>query len=413
MCAFTKFVKLVPLRDTTAETVAQAIVETFFSLGLPFHLVSDNGPQYRAKLMAEINKLLGVRHIFISAYHSQANSNVERMCGVVKSMISTALDRTQREWHMFLGASQFAVNSTTQSTNKWSPAFLMFGRHFRLPIEQALGAEPSPLSAEREDLVSQLRERQFDAITQVIRNQKASRAYQRERYNLRAKDRSFEIGDRVYLYRPATKPGNAAKLSKKWEPGFIVVGSHDNGLTFDVRKPGSKKPPEKVHSNRLKPQPASQVYREGQAAAKTFRRAYLAAEPEPGRPPAQSTRTSDSGSEGQDDMTDVVLPRRRYDTRRRYETTSDRPTSDVGPDSGVTSVLEALGTGPLSYSASEEDDRLEAEGSLRATEEEETDDGSEDDSDERYATIPLRPAVAPPSRPRRTRRPPDRYSPSP
>ena len=261
VCAFTKFVELIPLQNTTAETVAQALVATFFRYGIPFHLVSDNGVQFRAKLLAELNQQLGVRHIFKSAYHSQANSNVERMCGVVKTMIATALDRTQREWHTFLGASQYAVNSAYQRSNRWSPAFLMFGRHFRLPIEQALSAEPTPYSGELEDLVTQLKERQYDAISQVIDNQDAARTYQRDRYNQRAKERHFEIGDLVYRHNPSVTPGNASKLTKKWVPGYAVVGRHANGLTYDLHNPGSKDCPETAHSIHFKPQPVKHVYR--------------------------------------------------------------------------------------------------------------------------------------------------------
>ena len=405
VCAFTKFVELIPLRDTTAETVGQALVATFFRLGIPFVLISDNGPQYRAKLLAEINKQLDVRHIFISAYHSQANSNVERMCGVVKTMIATALNRTQREWHVFLGASQFAVNSTFQSSNKWSPAFLMFGRHFRLPIEQALGAEPSSNSGELEDLVTQLRERQFDAIAQAIDNQASSRSYQRERYNRRAKDKSFQVGDLVYVYRPVIKPGNAAKLTKKWEPGFVVVGRHKNELTYDVRKPGSRKPPEKVHCNRLKPQPVSHVYREGLAAVKAFRRDQNSRSNSQQAPDRPSSAETDHADRNHDESsTGPGIP------IRRYPVTRDRDDPDRGPDSGVTNVLEGLGAESFHFSPSEED-RSESESSANYSDSGSLSEPEEESSeDEMYATIPeLR--VAEHQRPRRTRRPPNRYTP--
>ena len=380
VCAFTKFVELIPLKDTTAETVAQALVGTFFRMGLPFHLVSDNGPQYRAKLLAEINRLLGVRHIFISAYHSQANSNVERMCGVVKSMITTSLNRTQREWHVFLGASQYAVNSTIQASNKWSPAFLMFGRHFRLPIEQALGAEPSPNSAELDDLVTQLRERQFDAITQVIDNQRASRSYQRSYYDRKAKERSYEVGDRVYRYNPATRPGNAAKLTKKWEPGYVIVGRNDNGLTYEVRKPGSRKPPEKVHCNRLKPQPVSQMYREGQESGRVFKRTGATS---PARQRmAGPNRDAVSEQRMWEETTEPELP------RRYPHQLTDQNHLDTGNGSGVTDVLEAIEGVHSSYSSPDE---------------EYEDESSED---EIYSTVPEAPR-----RPTRERRPPTRYTP--
>ncbi|KAF0297778.1 hypothetical protein FJT64_004817 [Amphibalanus amphitrite] len=105
---------------------------------------------------------------------------------------------------------------------------------------------------ELSDLVTQLKERQYDAISKTIENQKTARRYQRDYYNRRARDKKYELGDLVYLYRPAVKPGDASKLTKKWEPGYVVVGLHDNGLTYEVRKPGSKHPPEKVHCDRLK-----------------------------------------------------------------------------------------------------------------------------------------------------------------
>ncbi|KAF0305230.1 hypothetical protein FJT64_023105 [Amphibalanus amphitrite] len=85
-------------------------------------------------------------------------------------------------------------------------------------------------------LVTQLKERQYDAISKTIENQKTARRYQRDYYNRRARDKKYELGDLVYLYRPAVKPGDASKLTKKWEPGYVVVGLHDNGLTYEISR---------------------------------------------------------------------------------------------------------------------------------------------------------------------------------
>ena len=407
VCAFTKFVELIPLRDCTAESVALGLVSTFHRYGLPFNVVSDNGAQYRAALLAKINELLGVRHIFISAYHAQANAVVERMCGIVKTSIATALDRTQRDWDMFLGATQYAVNSSLQATNKCSPALLMFGRHFRLPIQQTLLQEPSPNSFELEDLVTQLRERQFDAITQVIDHQIAAREYQRNWYNRRAKEKGFELGDRVFVYRPVTKPGQASKLTSKWEPGYVVEGKNLNGLTYEVRKPGSRKPAEKVHVNRLKPQSESQVYREGQKEAKAIRtlRTAAASEGTPvnprvtrGRGPKRNRVTTHEVHASGESSSEWEVAAQDPETQR--PSVSPPPDSD----SGVTKVLETL-EGNSHY-------------------------GTDSDSDEVYSTIedtPVResaldrvskeatPSPAPQMELRRTSRisrKPDKFSPS-
>ena len=94
----------------------------------------------------------------------------------------------------------------------------------------------------------------------MIENQKKARERQRGWYNRRAKEKGFEIGDLVYVYKRSVKPGNTEKLSPKLAQGYVVEGKSSNGLTDEVRKPGSQKPAERVHVNRLKACPQSHVY---------------------------------------------------------------------------------------------------------------------------------------------------------
>ena len=114
-------------------------------------------------------------------------------------MIVTSLNRTQREWNKFLGASKHAINTAYQTSNKWSPAYLIFGRHFRLPIEKVLSEQPSPYSGEINELVTRLKEKQADAIIEVVENRRQHRERQRRLYNKRAKEKKFEIGDLVCI----------------------------------------------------------------------------------------------------------------------------------------------------------------------------------------------------------------------
>ena len=426
VCAFTKFVELVPLKDTTAETVAEALVGTFYRYGLPNVLVSDNGPQYRAKLLAEVNRLLDIKHVFISAYHAQANAKVERMCGIVKNMIATSLNRSQREWNRFLGATQHAINAAYQSSNKWSPAFLMFGRHFRLPIEKALSEQLSPYSGELDDMVTLLRERQVDAIKEVIENQQQARERQRTQYNKRAKEKAFEVGDLVYVYKPVVKQGNVKKLTAKWDSGYVVEQKLSNGLTYECRKPGSRKPAEKVHVNRLKACPQSHVYRDA------LRHTHVlgTGQPHHHRAPHMPNdhtheRANDGDTDGETSEWETRFPVLRVARGELPpEVASDRAGAD---SSGVTAVLDAaetevtLDTGSsdnLEFTEQQQQQQVSAESSG------DSEGPSEQPEDEpsdavrpprpmtRAAVLQRRPPpmLARPSRPQRNRRPPDRYS---
>lgn len=391
MCAFSKFVELIPLKDTTAETVAEALVGTFYRYGIPNELISDNGVQYRSKVLKEINEILGVKHIFISAYHPQANSNAERMCAVVKNMITTSLNRSQREWNQFLGATQHAINSAYQTSNKFSPAFLMFGRHFQLPIEKTLSDKPSSFSGELEDMVTILRERQADAITQVISNQKDARERQRDWYNRRAREKGFEVGDLVHLFTPSTKLGNSRKLTAKWLPGYVVERKLSNGLTYEVRKPGSHKPAEKVHVNRLKPCPQSQVYRTAQRAGHVLGTSRALHSPQVRDREIGRGEADDGDADGETDWDESIsFPA----SLRFFDRAGDRgTTARTRQSSGVTTVLEAVATEAL---FSDEDLTPPA-----GPQPHETSDLSSSDEPVQSRT----------QRPQRSRRPPQRYSP--
>ena len=261
----------------------------------------------------------------------------------------------------------------------------------------ATKGEPSPHSGEMDDLITQLKERQYDAIKHTIDNQRVARAYQRRHYNERAKEKGFATGDRVYLYRPAVKTGDASKLTSKWEPGYVVERRLGNELTYEVRKPGSGKPAERAHVNRLKPQTEAQIYRESQKTAKAFTKnphERPAASPKPTitirhhLPPL----TDDSSDDDIPTFTDpLTRPRVRF--QMSNNTHEDVPTES---DQLVTSS-------PQSDSSTEED-TLRAEATPRKHT---TEVSSEEEAI--YSEIAEIPAA--PRRSTRVRRPPVRYTP--
>ena len=68
-----------------------------------------------------------------------------------------------------------------------------------------LSEQPSPYLGEINDLVTRLKETQEDAIIEVVENQRQPRERQRRLYNKSAKEKKFEIGYLVYVYKPVVK----------------------------------------------------------------------------------------------------------------------------------------------------------------------------------------------------------------
>jgi len=65
---FSGYPHLIPVQDTTAQTTARALVQHVIPMwGLNFELYSDKGPSFTSALFANVNRLLGIRHVTSAA----------------------------------------------------------------------------------------------------------------------------------------------------------------------------------------------------------------------------------------------------------------------------------------------------------------------------------------------------------
>ena len=71
---FSKLTQVLALWTITAYTVAVAFCESWvFKYGVPRMLLSDNGPQFKAKFFPSTCRVLGITNLYTSAYYSQMN----------------------------------------------------------------------------------------------------------------------------------------------------------------------------------------------------------------------------------------------------------------------------------------------------------------------------------------------------
>jgi len=76
---FSKLVRVVALSTIRAVDIADAFTRHWvFAYGPPKTILTDNGPQFTAKFLLEVHRILGVHAIFTSAYHPESNGQTER-----------------------------------------------------------------------------------------------------------------------------------------------------------------------------------------------------------------------------------------------------------------------------------------------------------------------------------------------
>ncbi len=66
--AFSRFVRLYPILDTTAESAADSLLDWVGLFGIPLEVVSDNGTQFANSLIEGLLSALEITDAKIQAY---------------------------------------------------------------------------------------------------------------------------------------------------------------------------------------------------------------------------------------------------------------------------------------------------------------------------------------------------------
>ncbi|GFV14613.1 integrase catalytic domain-containing protein [Trichonephila clavipes] len=137
---FSKWPEAQPLKDITAETVAEAFFSSWVSrFGTPAILTTDRGRQFESSLFKALSKLLGVQKCRTTGYHPQANGMIEELHHPLKSAIEC--HATER-WTEVLPIILLGLRASLKEDILCTPAELVFGTTIRLPGEMFDSSKP-------------------------------------------------------------------------------------------------------------------------------------------------------------------------------------------------------------------------------------------------------------------------------
>ena len=249
---YSKLTRTVPLRVTTALTVAQAFCEHWvFVYGPPVTLLTDNGPQFAAKFFQAACAELGIKKVFTTAYHPQTNGQVERYNRTLVEALRAYVSRRQDDWDEFTSAVTYAYNCRVHSSLGMPPMELVISRP---PVTASLENKPrdeevTPRSAKREFLerLKTLRERAGGNLHRAQVRYK--RGYDR---SVKESNRGLREGDEAYVRAEAPQGEQHSKLDSLVQ-GPYQVESND-GRTMLLRIGGESV---RVSSDRITRAPRS------------------------------------------------------------------------------------------------------------------------------------------------------------
>ena len=197
-----------PLRAQTAKAVCDCLIQVFSMVGVAKTITSDQGSCFTAQMSTIFMNELGCTPRFSTALHPEGNSLVERLNQSVKKMLHHVVRDKPKQWTKLLPYVLWCIRESRNETLGTSPFVMVYGRlpvtpldmlveswegHSELPL--TFGRSPVEILSELQQTLEHIHD---EARTHSEREQQRHANF----YNLKAKDKHFDVGQTVIVLLP-------------------------------------------------------------------------------------------------------------------------------------------------------------------------------------------------------------------
>ena len=132
---FSKFTQLDAVPHRTVATSAKCVFDYFLKFGIAKKLYSDHDPAFESELFQLLMKMFGVKKLRTTGYNPRANGLTEKRNEFIKNYLASYVNYSDKEWDLWYREASYAYHTSVHSSTGFTPAKLMFGRDYRIPID--------------------------------------------------------------------------------------------------------------------------------------------------------------------------------------------------------------------------------------------------------------------------------------
>ena len=220
---FTRYALAYASKTQTAQATARILWDNFIChYGFPEQFISDQGRNFESDLIQELCKIAGVKKSH-TPYHPQRNGQCERFNSTLCNMLGTLSDEEKSDWQSHLGCMTHAYNCTKHASTTYSPYYLMFGRHPRLPIDVEFGLHKPNCSdnCSKSRYIQKLRRRLNYAHKKASKYSSEQAQKYKTIYDKSVKGPQLQVNDLVLVKTVAHKARH--KIQDKWESEEYIL----------------------------------------------------------------------------------------------------------------------------------------------------------------------------------------------
>ncbi|KAG0785057.1 hypothetical protein G6F22_008093 [Rhizopus arrhizus] len=250
---FSAWIECYPTSSQNATFTCLCLFQWICQYGLPHQVYCDNGTHLTAeevKVMMLIS--YGIEIKYGVPYHPQGQGKVERVNGILKTLLKKYAQIYMEEWDNLLPAALYVMRTTLRRDHSYSPFFLVYGRHPR--IMEEFPHHELDITTDAEDI---LLERIKEIITLndtiiplAIQNKKVYKEKMVKQYNRNTVKKRFAVHDQV-MVENLVPQGQCAALLNKWYGPYHIKECVGKDV-YRIRE-GDLVFPAVYHANQLKP----------------------------------------------------------------------------------------------------------------------------------------------------------------
>ena len=102
------------------------------------YILSDNGAEFKNKLIDHVLKQLGIEWILSAPYHPQSNGKFEVFHNYFKPTLKKLCEKDLSNWDKYINQVLIRYRVTPNLATAEMPFFVLYGRDPNLPLQQLL-----------------------------------------------------------------------------------------------------------------------------------------------------------------------------------------------------------------------------------------------------------------------------------
>ena len=182
------------LKTITAKQFGDLLIHTVFCIfGVPSSIVSNQGLIFMSTFWLALCHYLHIKRRLSTAFHPQTNSQTERQNQMLEQYLRIYVNYQQDNWARLLLMAKYAYNNAVNASTSQTPSKALMGYNSDFDIEMSW--EPEPASHNTQKCIEKL-----DALRKQLQaSWEQARIAQKKYYNKKHLEKSFNIGNQVYL----------------------------------------------------------------------------------------------------------------------------------------------------------------------------------------------------------------------